>query len=127
MTFVLVLALIFCWLPATPSFAVDEEPAVAIGYLIKKMAQQIVLEEFPSDSEDPIEVTYAVDENTRFTNFESLDDINEFDDLEVQYKMVGSQRVALVIFRSQAFDEFEGGLEVEDEPAEEVNVDSYEG
>ncbi|MBZ0166051.1 MAG: hypothetical protein K8I00_04530, partial [Candidatus Omnitrophica bacterium] len=67
------------------------------------------------------------DETTRFTNFDSLEDIHEFDDLEVQYKIVSGQRVALAIFRSQAFDEFEGDMEVEEEPAEEVNVDSYEG
>lgn len=86
--------------------AAEGDLGKGIGYLIKKMSQEIVLEEFPEDSEDVVEVTYTLNDSTKFVNFDSLEDIQEFDDLEIEYKVVNGQRLAMSIFRSQAFENF---------------------
>ncbi len=94
--------------------AAEGDIGKGIGYLIKKMALQIVLEEFPEDSEDTVEVTYTINDQTRFMNFDSLDDINEFDDLEIEYKVVRGQKQALSIFRSQSYEDYSGELDIKE-------------
>ena len=98
--------------------AAEGDTGTGIGYVIKKMTGQLVMEEFPEDSEDVVEVTYAINDKTRFSNFESLDDLNEFDDLEIEYQEVNGQRLALKIVRVQVFQDFSGDEEYGGDTAE---------
>lgn len=92
--------------------AAEGDTGKALGYVIKILASQLVMEEFPEDSDDVKEVTYTINGSTRFNNFDSLDDLNEFDDLEIDYKEVDGQRLALTIYRIQVFQDFSADEEM---------------
>ena len=81
----------------------EEVTRYSYGTVISVTANQIVLSEYDVDTEESMRVTYTINAQTRFQNFESVDELEEYDDVEVEYIEEGGRKIALIITKEQAY------------------------
>lgn len=83
--------------PAPAEAGTDEELEYTFG-TVKSIADgQIVITEFDYDTGEEKEMTYAVDPKVELNNVKSLQEIQQGDEVDIDYRVEGEKKTAQVI------------------------------
>lgn len=81
------------------------------GFVFKKENNHLVMKEYDETKKASLENTYWINGTTSFRNFPSIDDILEYDVLEIEYTEIDGKRTALSILKrfpaQRLFDQME--------------------
>jgi len=102
----------------------SEDLEYTYGSVVSVSPQTIVINEYNYESDQEIQVSYAISGETKFTKINSVEELVKDDNVDVYYKVVGEQKVAQLITK----DDTSYGTETEDidraemEDSEDVNM-----
>jgi len=122
--FVAMLVLSFFVQPFCGTVLADEEENTteySWGIVTKISGKIINVLEYDYDTDEDVEVVYAVDPEVELKNIDSLQDLQKGDNIEIDFVVKGEKRIAKVI-------SLEGVLPEEDyyEPLEPEQIESEE-
>lgn len=102
---------VFFMILGRPVHSLAQETKMGKGFVAKKADSQLVLKEYNEIEKTSVETAYLITGNTTFKNFQSLDEIQEYDILEIEYSESRGQRMALTIVKKvpvqELFDQLE--------------------
>jgi len=118
-TFVLALCLLsFGVMAVVPAMAqeAEEQWEFTFGKVVSVSNDQITISEYNLESEQEVEVTYGVSATTEFINIEGLSGLKPGDDVEIEFKEVDGQKIAMALAKDEEvmMDEGIGDMMEED-------------
>lgn len=123
----MVLSAVMLWtVGGNPSMILAQEVKKGKGFVTKNVDNQLILKEYNQAEKNSLEVVYAITADTKFNNFQSLNDILEYDVLEIEYRDDQGQRTALSIFKSFPVQELLDQLEYDPETLDDIQEISDE-
>ncbi len=103
-----------------PMMAGDVEEQYSYGVVVSTAAEQLVLLEYDYEQDADVEVSYAINADTKLENVGSVTEIAKDDNVEVLYVEKDGQKIATQITKEERIEETE---EVMDEEGTEVPVE----
>ncbi|MFB0526899.1 MAG: hypothetical protein ACETVO_05470 [bacterium] len=127
-----VLALLFlmCYVSGAP-LAEEEELEYSWGKVSSLSSNQIIVKEYDYESDEEVDVTYAIDPEVKIENVNSLKEITIGDSVGIDFVVRKDKKVAKVIIvgKSSYEEEYTPAETYEEEPAEtyeEEPAETYE-
>ena len=125
----MVLALLFlmCYVSGAP-LAQEEELQYSWGRVSGLSSNQIIVKEYDYESDEEVDVTYAVDPEVKIENANSLEEIAVGDSVGINFVVRNSEKVAKVIIveKSSYEEEHTPSETYEEEPEETYEEESGE-
>ena len=125
----MVLALLFlmCYVSGAP-LAQEEELEYSWGRVSGLSSNQIIVKEYDYESDEEVDVTYAVDPEVKIENANSLEEIAVGDSVGINFVVRNSEKVAKVIIveKSSYEEEHTPSETYEEEPEETYEEESGE-
>lgn len=81
-----------------------EESEYSYGEVSSISSDQIVVKEFDYESNSEIETAYLIDNDTILDGVNSLGDVSVGDMADIEYELVGGDRIAKMIFVESAYE-----------------------
>lgn len=94
--------------------AQDADLEYSFGVVVKVADDQIVLREYDYETDQEIEVTYAVNAETKVGETGTIKDIKADENIEVYYKEAEGKKIATQIEKEEAIEEETAGSEEEE-------------
>ena len=117
----MVLSAVILWtVGGSPSMILAQEVKKGKGFVTKKTDNQLILKEYNQAEKNSLEVVYAITADTKLNNFHSLNDVLEYDVLEIEYSEIQGQRTALSIFKTFPVQELFDQLEYDPETLDDI-------
>ncbi|MEW5894753.1 MAG: hypothetical protein AB1650_03180 [Candidatus Omnitrophota bacterium] len=76
----------------------QEEMDYSWGTVVEISGQRLVLDEYDYETETNVQVTYEIDSNVEFENIESLEDVQQGNEVEVGFVEHEGQRIVLSLY-----------------------------
>ena len=115
----MVLAFLFlmCYVSGV-SLAQEEEVEYSWGRVSSLSSNQIIVKEYDYESDEEVDVTYAIDSKVEIKNVNSLEEITIGDSVGIDFVVRDSEKVAKVIIveKSSYEEEYTPEEEYEEEP-----------
>ncbi len=123
----MVLAFLFlmCYMSGV-SLAQEEEVEYSWGRVSSLSSNQIIVKEYDYESDEEVDVTYAIDPEVKIENVNSLKEITIGDSVGIDFVVKDSKKVAKVIIveKSSYEEEYTPEEEYEEEPEETYEEES---
>ncbi len=104
---VLALGLLICSGISLAQEEAEEELGYSWGIVSSVSSKQIVVTEYDYDTYEDVNATYTLDPKVSLKNAESLKDIKEGDDVEINYAIKGDKKVAKTItIKKPSYEEY---------------------
>ncbi len=111
---VLLLALV------SPALAQEEEWDVAFGTVVSAGADRIVITEYDYELEKETDVTYYIDQETRYENIGGPAELNAGDAVEIVYLMKDGKKTAETVKKEMLLETDDGMGWDEDTPEKDI-------
>ena len=100
------------------SLAQEEEVEYSWGRVSSISSKQIIVKEYDYESDEEVDVTYAIDPKVKIENVNSLEEITIGDSVGIDFVVRDSEKVARVIIveKSSYEEEYTPEEEYEEEP-----------
>ena len=93
----------------------------AYGTVVKVSDTEIVLNEYDFETDQEIENTYVIDENTTLDNFDALKDLSAGVDVGIYYVVSEGKKVVTLISIDEGWEEDENSVSPEGEAQDSVS------
>ena len=101
--FMLVISVLF--FSSMLSLAQEESMNYSWGEVVKVSPEEITVSEYSYDLEKEIDVVYKIEPDVKLKNVTSINNLNEGDSVEIDYVIVGADKVAKAIILEELFEE----------------------
>lgn len=124
---VLTLLFLMCYVSGAP-LAQEEELQYSWGRVSGLSSNQIIVKEYDYESDEEVDVTYAVDPEVKIENANSLEEIAVGDSVGINFVVRNNEKVAKVIIveKSSYEEEYTPSETYEEEPEETYEEESGE-
>ena len=87
------------------SLAQEEGMGYSWGEVVKVSPNEIIVSEYSYDLEKEMDVVYKIESDVRLKNIQSINDLEEGNSVEIDYVVVGADKIAKGIILEELFEE----------------------